>query len=112
MNYSTEQVIKGLINYADNEVMVKLPMSGKWIMGTVIGVAANKTGNIINGLKSNSIINMLGIIDEDGNIDIDTLITSMKQSADRYGKLTVEIPLVGSMTFSSSDIDRLRSYIQ
>lgn len=112
MGYNTEQVIRGLIQYADNEVMSKLPMSGKWIAGTAISLATNKTANIINALRDNTIVNMLGLIDEENNIDVDALINAMKSAADKYGKLTVNIPMMGSMTFSSSDIDRLRTYIQ
>lgn len=112
MNYSTEQVVRGLISYADNEVMAKLPVSGKWIMGTAVGLAANKTSNIIDTLKNNTVVNMLGIMDENGNMDVDALINAMREAADKYGKLTVQVPMIGSLTFSSADIDKLRSYIQ
>jgi len=76
------------------------------------GLATNKTANIINALRDNTIVNMLGLIDEENNIDVDALINAIKSAADKYGKLTVNIPMMGSMTFSSSDIDRLRTYIQ
>lgn len=112
MNYSTEQVINGIINYADNEVMHKLPTTGKWIMGTVIGIASNKASKVIDNLKSNPIIVALDIIDENGNIDADTLLQAMKESANHYGNVTLEVPMVGKLTFSSSDIDMLKSYIQ
>ena len=112
MNYSTEQVINGLINYADSEVMIKLPTTSKWIMGTAIGVMSNKTSKIIDKLKDNPIVDILGIVDENGNIDIDTLIQAMKESASKYGNVTVEVPLVGKLTFTSNDFDMLRSYIQ
>lgn len=111
MSYSAEQVINGIINYADAEVMGKLPTSGKWVMGTAIGLATNKAGNVIDTLRDNMIVKMLGIVDEEGNVDVDTLISAMKDAANKYGKLVVEVPLVGKLTFATSDIDSLRNYI-
>ena len=111
MNYSTDQVIRGIINYADDEVITKLPTAGKWIVGTVIGVASNKTAQVMESLKKNSVVNMLGILDENDNIDVDSLIIAMKSAADKYGNVTLDVPMVGRLTFTSSDLDRLRSYI-
>ena len=110
--YSTEQIVNGIINYADSEVMHKLPTTGKWVIGTAIGIASNKASKIIDNLKSNPIVVALDIIDENGNIDVDTVLQAMKQSADHYGNVSLEVPMVGKLTFSSSDIDMLKSYIQ
>lgn len=111
MNCSAEQVVNGIIKYADAEVINKLPTSGKWIVGTGIGLASNKVANVIEVLKENAVVRMLGIIDDSGCIDVDALTASMKASADKYGKLTVEVPLVGRMSFTASDIDTLRNHI-
>lgn len=111
MNYSANQVITGLINYADHEVMNKLPVTGKWVVGTAITLGSNKVNNIIEVLKENTIVNMLGVIDEEGNIDVDAIITALKDSAEKYGNVTVEVPMVGRLTFSSTDVERLKSYM-
>lgn len=112
MNHTPEQVINGLISYADNEIMNKLPTSGKWIMGTAIGLASNKVSNVVDSLVNNSIVKMMGIVDDDGRIDTEALIEAMKMSADKYGKITFDVPMVGKLTFSSADIDSLRTYIR
>lgn len=112
MSYSTDQVVRGIINYADNEVMVKLPTTAKWVMGTIIGIASTKSTQVIENLKHNPIVNALGVVDEAGNIDVDTIILSMKDAAEKYGNLTLDVAMLGKMTFSAADIDRLRSYIQ
>lgn len=110
MSYSADAVVNGLISYADNEVMVKLPTSGKWIMGTVMGIATTKVTKVAEVLQTNPIANMLEIVDENGNIDVDAIVNSMRESADRYGNLTLDVPFVGKMTFTASDVDRLRTY--
>lgn len=111
MNYTVDQVMTGIINYADSEIMGKLPTSGKWIMGTAIGLATTKTNNIVDALRENTIAKMLGIIDDNGNVDVDALISAMRQAADKYGKVSFDVPMIGTMTFSSSDVDRLRTFI-
>lgn len=111
MNHTPKEVINGLANYMDAEVMNKLPSSGKWIMGTVITLASSKAENAIDILSDNPIVQMLDLIDEDGNIDTDSLINAMKTSADKYGNMSVAVPMIGEMTFSSKDIDKLKQYI-
>lgn len=111
MNYSADKVINGMIKYADSEIMTKLPTSGKWVFGTVVNLASKKMDEVIANLMSNTIVNMLGIVDDDGNIDVDSLIESMKMSANKYGSISFDVPLVGKMTFTSTDIDALRKYI-
>ena len=111
MRYNSEQVLNGLISYADHEIIDKLPTTGKWVVGTAIGMMSNKAEMFVDNLKSNAIVQMLGIVDEDGMIDADALISSMKSSADKYGKISVDVPLIGRLSFSSSDVDSLRNYI-
>lgn len=111
MKYTIERVMQGIIDYADAEVMGKLPTSGKWVMGTVIGMASHKARTVADSLKENPIISMLDIIDENDMIEVEDLLDALKTSADRYGNLTLEVPMVGRMTFTSSDVDHLRNYI-
>lgn len=111
MKYNSEQILNGLISYADHEIIDKLPTSGKWVVGTAIGMMSNKAEVFVENIKANTIVQMLGIVDEDGMIDADTLISAMRSSADKYGKISVDVPLIGRLSFSSSDVDSLRSYI-
>ena len=112
MRYYASQVLNGLMNYVDSEVMGKLPTSGKWVVGTAVNLMTNKAQNVIDTLSDNEIVKMLGIVDEEGMIDIDELLSAMKTSADRYGVLSVDVPLIGRLSFSSSDVDSLKNYIR
>lgn len=111
MKYSGNQIVNGLVSYADHEIIDKLPTTGKWVVGTAIGLMSERADAVINNLKDNTIVQMLGIVDEDGMIDADTLVNHMKSSADKYGKIYVDVPLIGRLSFSSSDVDSLRNYI-
>lgn len=112
MNYSTDQVINGLISYADNEVMKMLPTSGKWIVGSMITLMTAKVNEIANDLSNNEIIKMLHIVDDDGCWDVDAITDALKDSASKYGKISFDIPFVGVLAMSSEDIERIKSHIE
>ena len=112
MRVSGDQLIRGVINYADNEVINNLPVSGKWVMGTGIGIATAKAQSIVAALQQHPVARAMGIVDDDGMIDLDLVAKCMKDSASRYGKMTLQVPLVGRLTFSDQDIDALRGYIE
>lgn len=111
MRCNSDKVILGIMNYADAEIIGKLPTMGKWLAGTAIGMVSSKVNDVVMNIQNNSALKMVGAIDDDGMIDVDLIMDNMKQSADRYGNAHISIPLVGDMSFSSSDIDTLRSYI-
>lgn len=106
-----EQFVNGLITYLDREVIPQLPTSGKWYVGTVAFLATTKTDIIFSQLQNTPMVKMLGIIDQEGLIDVDALATALKQSAEKYGKLQIIFPILGTMTFSSTDVDKLRTYM-
>lgn len=112
MKVDSTKLINGLVNYTDQEVINNLPTVGKWLVGAGVGITTSKIDGIVNALNENPMAKMMGIIDEDGMFDIDLIIDNLKQSANRYGKMTVQVPLVGRLTFSESDIDTLRGYIE
>lgn len=112
MKYNSDQVINGIMHYADNEIMPHLPTIGKWIAGTGIGMLSEKIGDIARELEKNSIAIALGMVDENGHWDVDDIAMHMRQSADKYGKAYIEIPIIGKMSFTSSDIDTLKMYIE
>lgn len=111
MKRSTDQVMQGILNYVDSDVMTKLPTSSKWILGTMVSLASGKASNIIESLKENPMVNALEIVDENGYIDVDMLLDAMKNSVSHYGDISLDVPLVGKMTFNSYDLERLKNFM-
>ena len=111
MKCNADQIIKGIMNYADSEVIEKLPTMGKWVVGTGIGMLSDKANDVVMSLQSNSLLKKIGIVDQDGMMDVDIIAKHMKESAEKYGKAYIDVPLLGSMAFSASDIETLKNYI-
>ena len=59
----------------------------KWAFGTVAGVMAKKSDSLLNDLAKNPLVKSLGIIDKDGNVDIDNIKTPFKEFQ-YYGSFT------------------------
>lgn len=107
MLYTKEQVLNGIASYLDDEVMSKLPTHGKWIMGTAIALSRDNISEILN----NPYIKMLGIVNADGLWDVDKLASALKATAERYGNIQLDLPIIGRLTFSAEDVDLMRRHI-
>lgn len=104
---------KGVAAYLDKELMPLLNDS-TWkrvAAGTVISLAIARADQYIPILQENPFIKALGIMDEAGNIDLDTLVPEIKKNVPSEG-MKVDIPMLGTMTLHSSDVDKLHNYIK
>lgn len=110
MLYTKEQVMNGLMAYIDNEVINKLPTSGKIIVGASVALAIkNSQSELNNALGTYG--KQLGVVNGNEQIDIDKLADAVRDSMNRYGEFQIDLPFVGSLTFKGEDVDALRRYI-
>lgn len=110
--YTTEQIIHGIARYVDGDVLANLPTSGKWIVGTYSTLMIRNAEELMRRMYSNEFVNMAGITDDAGQIDVDTLALHLKNAATKYGALQLNVPFVGLLTFTEHDIDRVHKYIR
>lgn len=105
-----DQAMRGAAKFADNEIIPHLP-KGKGI-GAGIALALIMDGGKAQLLKlrENPAVQMMGVMDEAGNIDIDRLYNAARPRFEN--KLTVSVPLLGDMRFDQNDVDKLYRYIQ
>lgn len=54
---------------------------------------------------------MMGIMDEEGNIDLERLYNAARARVDGK-KIPWNIPVIGELRFDVNDVDRLYKYIQ
>ena len=73
-------------------------------------MAMEQFPQIIEQYKSNEVVKMLGVIDQDDHIDIDRLYQHIVPIA-RKGAATINLPLVGAVTINDADVDKLYRYI-
>lgn len=104
---SKQQIIKGVVDYIDRQVMPVVDTKAKWILGTTVPLLA----------KSKKADEMFEYLDDlglevDGMYDLEEMFDRLMESARSYGKMSITFPLVGEMTFGMQDIEMLRKYIR
>ena len=107
------QIEKGLGMFLDSELMPNLPVDGiqRVLAGTAMALLIKRSGSTIEEYSQHPFIKMLGIVDENGNWDIDTLKTEVKNQMGDKG-ITIDVPMIGSMTFHKEDIDKVTTFIK
>ena len=83
--YNLGQVVRGISEYLDNEIVYKISGWQRWVVGAGLGVSLNRSTEIFNELKKNEIVKTLGLIDNDDKIDVDTIKDNVQEK-----EITVE----------------------
>ena len=76
-------------------------IGARLIVGRVIGNPEVLKQNLIN----NGFVKTLAIMDSEGNVDLEPIMKDLKREIEKKGKLVIEIPMFGKMTFVPADID-------
>lgn len=106
-----EKVINGIVKYIDAEIY---PAMNDWqeIMARVaVSRMLNSSEAMKRTLATNGFLRTFAIIDEEGNIDSDGLIDTLREQVAQKGKVTLSLPLMPRLAFTASDVDNLKKYI-
>lgn len=105
------RVMQGIAAYIDNEIVSKMSGNWKsWVIGSAAGIALSRSDEMLNTLAANPAVKALGLIDGE-NINVEVIYEELRKQAQR-GTATVELPIVGAITFSAADVDSLYRYIK
>lgn len=104
------QVQAGVEKYLETEILSKIPGWQKWVLGAAAARMLSRSGEIFNTLKNNPVVSAMGVIDEQDQIDIDAIYREFAAQAQR-GAVTFDVPLVGALTLTAADVDKLYGYI-
>ena len=112
------QIRAGLAAYYDTEIRQTLPGMKGIVYGAAVGLALAKPEKLL--AKVLPAAQMLGIVEDDGQIDVDTLAREIKkQMASAGGEMRFEIGLnplnvadVDIFRFTVNDVDRLLDHIK
>jgi hypothetical protein len=106
-----EKVINGILKYINREILEKMNPWQEIVGRVVVGRFAENASALKQNLMQNGIVKTLCIIDADGNVDVDGLISSIRKEVEKKGAVEIDIPLVGKIKIIPSDLDVLRNDI-
>lgn len=105
------QVKTGAAAYIEQEIIAKIGGWQKWVAGAAASMALNRADAIFETLRQNPAVQLLGIVDGDGNIDLDALYAEFKRQAQR-GPVSFDVPMIGKLTLNEGDVDKIYNSIK
>lgn len=105
------QVVNGIKEYFEHELVAKIPGLGKWLIGAAISMTLDNADHVFMELKENSLIKAMGIIGPDEMIDIEKLYQHILAQA-QNSTASINMPLIGVVTFKAEDVEKIYSYIK
>ena len=111
MKIKFESVIDGINRYIDKEIYKNLNGTQEFLARVVVGRMNSNAEYIKNMLMNNGFAKTLCIIDSDGMVDVDMILSDIRREIERQGSLQLDIPLIGKLTFHTDDVDVLHNEI-
>lgn len=106
-----ERVINGINKYINAEIYATMNDWQEILARIAIGRMLGNTDHLKQSLAANGFLRTFALLDENGNVDIDSLARDLKAQIAAKGKMTISIPLMPALTFKPEDVDVLYQYI-
>jgi hypothetical protein len=101
------RVIDGLARYLNKNFYSNLNDFQEVIARIAVGRIIGNPEALKQSLQANPFVRTFAIFDSEGNIDLEPIMRDLKREIERKGKLTVEIPMFGKISFLPQDIDEI-----
>ena len=102
-----DRVVNGIVKYLDREVYVGMNDWQEMLARIAVSRIIGNRDALRNAVVSNPFVKTFGIVDENGDVDVDSLVRDIKEQIERKGKFEVSIPMFGRFAFTSADVDKL-----
>lgn len=99
----------GIEKFINFEILDKTSGWKKWVMGAGMELASENYKNIIKELKESTTAKMLGLVDDNGQIDVEKAYHALRKQATDTAE--IDLPLIGTLKLTAGDVDKLHNYI-
>lgn len=104
-----EQFINGVQRYIDDELISKISGLSKWALALGLGAYLPQVNKMLD--DNHNMLVGAGYMQEDGMICIDKVYNDIMQIARKTGSVTQNIPLIGDVTFTETDLTSMYHHI-
>lgn len=101
---TADQLKAGIGGYLQTKMMPRLDSKRQFLLGTVYGLGAARMDALLSQAAKMPALRALGVIQENGEIDLSALYDAAQGQMQAQGKLTVEIPFMGTFSFDEGDL--------
>lgn len=102
-----DRVLDGIIRYLNREVFKGLNDWQDVMARIAVGRMLGNREELKRSLMSNGFFQTLGIMDSRGMVDVEGLADDLRNEIRRKGKISIKLPLLGTFTFTDTDVDDL-----
>lgn len=103
------RAMNDIIRFMDSDVLPHLTGAKKIGAAAYVALASRNIESVIKKYKDHPALAMLDIIHDD-EIDVDALYNAI---APRFNeRISMDVPLLGTFTFSRGDLDKLYAYMK
>lgn len=109
---TAEQIRAGVGSYIERYIMPRLDSKRQFLVGMVYGVASGRVDALMQAACGSPALRALGIVRENGEIDLDALYSAALNQMQAQKKLEIEVPLLGEFAFDEGDLRELYNAIE
>lgn len=106
-----EQIKAGIGYWLSVKIMPRLDGKRQFVLGMAYALCAGRMDALIAEAGKNQIVKAMGLIDENGRVDIDALYNAAIAQMQAQQRLEIDIPIIGAFAFDENDLRDLRESI-
>lgn len=113
-----EHMIELLCDYAENEVIPEISDNNTKMVMDVLVKRFRKDKKVADSILNNPMVSFFLCPDDNGEYDMESIINTFEQSAQKYGSLTITLPKIKllfpeeqRLCFGAGDFASLRGYL-
>ena len=102
-------LIPGLSRFIDENILAHYPVNSmkRIMMAGAVSLYIKKNEGIVDQLARSPLFTELGVIQENGMIDIDPIRDTLKLEINKVGFMRLSLPMIGDIDFTTDDVDAL-----
>ena len=120
MRVSKGQIVRGVADYIQNEILPKMADDrAVQIMLSIAVNAAMANGKMVDAAMNNSMVRAMLEDDESGTYEIGGIADAMRAAIEQYGAFPITIPAIPlispheiTLKLSAADVDAMRRRIE
>ena len=109
---NASQIKAGIGDYISQHMMAKLDNKRQFVLGMAYGLFAGRLDAILAAVQQNATARALGIVRENGEIDLDAIYNAALAQMQQQGNLSFDIPFMGTFAFNADDIRDIYNAIE
>ena len=106
-------LIPALSRFIDENVLAHYPPNSmkRILMAGAVSLYLKQNEQMIDTLTSNPLFTSLGVVQDNGQIDIEPIRDTLKNEINKAGFMRLSLPVIGDVDFTTEDVDALYRYI-